>query len=405
MPPMRIATLALLLFACSPLPDASPRPGGGTAGAFGAHLTVLVVDRVSLPVEGAVVRVDGTSIGETNAQGRVDADLASYDAVEVEADGYRTERWLGANAAVLTIPLAPVTPVEIPTARVRATIEGWETLPRGAGSEIWAIVGRASDKALDAPENGVHRSSDRLVCVAPRDVLCELEVTVPAGDTRLFAQVVEIDSAAGTATPVAFALGEPIAVDVDELREGVSLALLPASALAPIDLALETPTDPRLDAVVGVPGLGLDRGVLVPLDGLGLTRFLFPSPEGGLGSASIWAIARATGADASSRVVQRAAPGVPVDRFAFTADAFLAPPTLEPSRVTRPGGASGVLEATFGTRLHVLVFDERTSFEATSAPAGEVTAIATEVAAGADGWSLEAIERDWTRRSSASASF
>src|SRR5688572_23454026 len=98
-------------------PDAVPEPqpveprviaGGGIGdGPVDGVVNLHVIDDVTrTPIANATVRV-GTVDGTTNSSGLFIAqgDLAGAQTIVVKANGYRSEVWVGANGANVTINL------------------------------------------------------------------------------------------------------------------------------------------------------------------------------------------------------------------------------------------------------------------------------------------------------------
>jgi len=337
--------MVLSLVGCAS--TSAPIEGGGTRGAPGEHLEVHVVDADGAPIEGA--RVDEA---RTGADGFVR--LSARDVVRVEAEGFRAERWVGFEAAALTVPLRTLTTP--PTATVEVSVPG-------AADRVH--VGLAGPLALDAAALPV-----------PCDGGCEL--TVPAGEITIFAQLETLDGE--EVTPSGFAIAEPITLAPGER----GAARLEESA-AVREVEVVAPAPPAgLDAVVGVPGVSVDGRLL--LFAPGARRFVVPDLEG----AGLWAVATATSDDARSRSVVRGGDG------ALAPPSLRAPPTLDASGAL--GGIDGADLVSVETPAErILVFDGRVIVEP---PSGEVTVIATEAPRSDDGWRLREVEERWTRRAS-----
>jgi hypothetical protein len=106
-------------------------PGGGVQeGAIHGELNVFVIDADDAPVAGAMVRVGDAAAaapltGTTDASGLVtfeDDTLKGAQTITVTASGFAAQTWIGANGAVVTIPLtstgAPATPPSTRSPRI-----------------------------------------------------------------------------------------------------------------------------------------------------------------------------------------------------------------------------------------------------------------------------------------------
>src|SRR3954453_9090173 len=143
---MRTTALLALLAACggddsakpdSPTgnhPDPMVIPGGGIGGgAIDGVVNLYVIDDATrMPIEGAAVRV-GTVSGMTDANGLFIANgLTGKQEVVATASGYRSEYWVGANGANMTIDMQRGNPT-IPQATLSGSITGFASLPLTTG--------------------------------------------------------------------------------------------------------------------------------------------------------------------------------------------------------------------------------------------------------------------------------
>lgn len=346
MPAMRWM-MALWLIGCAT--QSAPIEGGGTTGAAGATLEVFVIDQAGSPIEGA--SVDGE---RTDGSGRVE--IAGTDDVSVEAEGFRSERWLGFDAASITVPLRAL--AAQPTASLEVSVQT-------DASRVH--VGVAGPLAVDEAVTPV-------AC----DGGCTLEV--PAGEALVYAQLE--DGTSGVPAPLGFALAEPLTLAPGETR---AVTLAPFDALRQVTVVVPD-TPPGLDAVVGVPGVSADGRLL--LFASGGDRFLVPDLDG----ATLWALATASSDAARSRSVVRSG----------ATPARLEPPSLRAPPDLLPDGALSDVEgadlvSVEAAGARILVFDGRRQIVP---PTGDVTVTAIEAPRGEHGWRLRDVEEKWTRRAS-----
>ncbi len=132
-------------------------PGGGANGGnIAGTLHVFAIDEdTDAPLVGATVRVGTTLTGTTDGTGKAsftDASLTSKQTVLVTAPNYAAATWIGINAANITIPLKPHSPLVVTPqlATVSGSITGWDTLavPTAANHFLVAIVLPSSRRQL-----------------------------------------------------------------------------------------------------------------------------------------------------------------------------------------------------------------------------------------------------------------
>src|SRR5687767_12706648 len=143
----RVGLIACVFAACgdddSTAPDAHtgnhppPRiiPGGGIGdGAIDGVVNLYVIDDdTNAPISGATVRV-GSLDGTTDATGLFVAnDVVGPQLIVAKASGHRSEVWLGANGANVTIALQAAIEPTPTSATLTGTITGIEniTVPQG----------------------------------------------------------------------------------------------------------------------------------------------------------------------------------------------------------------------------------------------------------------------------------
>lgn len=389
---LRFLTASILVTACVSPP---PLSGTGVRGTFGGDIYVTVVDaRTLAPILGAAVLLDGEAVGETDLHGALHVSHAAVDLVEASASGYEVTGFAGADAEVYTIPLRATAPA--PTATVRGEVAGFGDVEAPAGGTVRAIIGVSRDKAIDG--------ADPVMARCEGGDACTFTLTAPIGQVRLFAQILGVDPGPtpdpsdDVVTPLSFALSDPLQLMSGETREAVRLERFADTALTEVTVTTP-PAASGIDAVVGVPGLGLGDDVLVFVPEAGQTRFLLPTPSGSLAQTNFWGIARGTGPGGESIAVIR--------EPRASAPAHVAPPDLAAiPTVTRSGesyvigGADGavIVEVRVDGVARVFAFDGRREIEA---PAGAGSVVAYVAPAQEDGWDLTELRQTFTQRMTA----
>src|SRR3569623_3840931 len=143
-------------------PDPMVIAGGGIGGGAidGVVNHYVIDDATRKPIEGANVRV-GTVAGTTDATGLIIANgLTGTQEVVVTASGYRSEYWVGANGANMTVDLQKGNPA-LPQATLTGSLFGFAALPLPAGhAKVAHDTNSQEDLAPDAenrlttPNNG-----------------------------------------------------------------------------------------------------------------------------------------------------------------------------------------------------------------------------------------------------------
>ncbi|HEY8432795.1 MAG TPA: carboxypeptidase regulatory-like domain-containing protein [Sandaracinaceae bacterium] len=383
-----IALLASLaaLAACDG-PSAAPIEGGGARGgpASGTVVVFALDEGTGAPVEGAEVAI-AAARAHTDANGRATIAHEGPIDVTVSAPGYLTERWLGVDAAELTIPLSPSNG-EAPVGTVRARLDGLAAfVPSGARRSIRAVLGVTRDLTRD-PTASV---GGLATCSAEGECAPDLEAS--AGRARVYAQIDEVDELGARVAPLGFAISDPIEIAPGAMVEA-SLRSLERGRLR--ELSVTRPQAPLgIEAVVGVPGLTIDGQVVVLAEEGGDAPFLLPEAEG---NGSYWAVAVGTGEAGSSRSIVRLPPGEHA--------ATLAPPPLRaPPAAVEDGGGLRISGADGAAMITVTSSSWRArAFDARSAialPEGAAPArvCVTDAERPAHEWRLYDLEHAWSRR-------
>lgn len=391
-----VPALALVTACAAP----SPVPGGGVRGSFDGTLHVTVIDEgSSVPLVDAVVFVDGTEVGSTDGTGQLSVEVDSADRVEARLEGYATTAFVGADAEVVTLPMRRVVGVEI--AMIQGQLAAFEDLEPPAGGVVRARIGRLQRGLVDA-------TLPVATCESPGP--CTFAATVPTGRVQLFAQIDAVEPGPTEVpdddifTPLSFGLSEPVTLLSGEELRDVRVERFADSALTTVEVERASPGS-GIDAVVGVPGIGLPQGAMVFFASPNQRSYALPQPTGVLAEASYWTITAAEGevapgVDGRSVTVTREPRGT-------VSEELTAPATGTLPALRREGGewvASGIGEASLWEvrtdQFRAVVFDGRDRVEG---PEGTARVIAWVAPPADDGWDLADVERRFTERSSSGA--
>lgn len=391
---LNIYLLGAATGACSttetPNPDAPPagnRPpprviaGGGIGdGAIDGVVNLYVIDdKTRAPISGAAVRV-GSSDGVTDASGLFVAQGAvGPQTVITKATGYRSEVWIGANGASMTVDLQAAIQPAPGQANLSGQITGFSGIKVATGhARLATIVYSQSDDISDAANN-LKTVNDTNTCIAagPTDG-CSFTVTVRTGHIGLIAAIYDRDLK-GTSDPnddtmtlIGWAYRPGITVVDGADQTAQDLTLIDAGSVARTSVDFGSPPA-TLSNVAGV--VGLDTAA----DGVyQLPAFATPADTAmsvpmlaALGATGyrLTAIAQTTGEpDAIQSIVLRRA----LTGTTLAAGNWLAPPSnVALTRTTASWSAiTGVtvtgIELTQGTAivthlLDITVFDASTS--------------------------------------------
>lgn len=402
--------IAVALAACkteTPHPDSPsgnhPPPrviaGGGIGdGAIDGVVNLHVIDdETRLPIPGAAVTVGGVD-GITGADGLfVATGVVGAQTVIAKATGYRSELWIGANGANLTVDLVPAVTAAPPSAQLSGQITGFAAIPVAAGHARVATVAYTQTEDAGDAANTLKTAGDRNVCVVTAaGAGCPFTITTRTGTIGLIAAIYDRDLK-GTADPdddvstlIRWAYRGGIAVAAGADQTGVDLALLDVAktTAATIDFGA-----PPLARVTGVVGLDTADGIaqLPALVGEASGTLAVPTLAAiGATGYRLTAVAEDSGGGARQSVVIRRGTSP-----ALAAGAWLMPPTAvtvtrTTARWTPPDGTTvTTLEYTQGaatvTRLlAVTVLDGTTDITlpaAVALPSGAIDAKVSAIAA------------------------
>ena len=253
------ALVILALAACSN--DVDPRviPGGGVGdGEIDGEVNVHVIDDSDDPIAGATVEVNGKQ-ETTDSKGlAVFSGVEGAQTIAVKATGYRSEVWVGANGANVTIPMS-ATGVAPDSATLTGTITGWDTITVPSGHVKAAIVLYSQSNDLGDSANDLQTPSMGNVCVGGAS--CNWTLLSRTGSVTVTAAIVDRD---GKGTPlepgddtqsiIGWAYRTSVTVEKGVNQSGLTLELVEAGNLETMTIDQGTPPA-GLSEVLCVPGV------------------------------------------------------------------------------------------------------------------------------------------------------
>lgn len=240
--------------------------GGIGGGAIDGVVNLYVIDDATrMPIEGASVRV-GTVSGTTDATGLFIANgLTGKQEVVVTASGYRSEYWVGANGANMTIDLQRGNPT-VPQATLTGSITGFAALPLTTGHAKVALVTYSQDdKAGDAANNLTTPNNGNVCIVATANTGCSFTLVARAGTIGLVALIFDYDghgtptTADDTRTLIGYAVRTGVTVTDGVAQAGQNLTLIPAGSLTTATADFGAPPT-GMTAALGLVGIQLGDG-------------------------------------------------------------------------------------------------------------------------------------------------
>ncbi|HUJ63030.1 MAG TPA: hypothetical protein VLX92_31235 [Kofleriaceae bacterium] len=311
-------------------------------------MNLYVIDDVTrLPVTAAMVQV-GSITGSTDATGLFVAtgDLQGKQDISVAATGYRSEYWIGANGANITIDLKPGADPAVTEANLSGSITGFDAITVPAGHHKAAYVVYSQDDKATSAENNLTTAGSANICdVATPTGACTFTVTTRTGTVALAAVILDHDLNGTPSDPsddkytaIGWATATGLQVQNGISQTGVNLAIVPANQLTNVTVDFGTPPA-GLTTVFAVIGVELgDSGVLDLLPELvspTAPTLLVPSLSAFQGATYRLTAAASNGATMN-------APESAIELRALTSTAmstgtWLAPPTG--LTITRTGGS------------------------------------------------------------------
>jgi hypothetical protein len=362
--------------------DPQPAAGGGVQEApIKGELNVFVIDEdTDQPISGATVQVDAEGLeapltGQTDATGFVVFKEAKLDgAVTVTArnSGYRISTWMGAEGAVVTIPLASEQEPDVPTASASGTIAGWDALPAPPMNHLtFAFVQYSFTSDLGDPANEIQQPGGQGLppnaCVKappglPVGGACNWSLVTRTGAQSIYAVILDVDTKGNfqdqsqwTYAYQSFAIKSGLNLSDGQSLTGVTLDIV---ADPPESITVTLPALPAgLTQVAGFPmvrlGDELFPFVLTPFDSDNTTSQV-PPLAGALASGQYDIVVRASGmADGppeSIALVRDVDPAGTIDLGALLP---------LPGNLSATGGTYS-FEAVAGATLHIAGIEDMT---------------------------------------------
>jgi hypothetical protein len=238
-------------------------PGGGIGdGAIDGVVNLYVIDDATGDaVVGATVRV-GSVDGTTDATGLFIAEgVVGPQTVIVKATNMRSEMWIGANGANMTLALQAATEPTPTKANISGSITGFDTITVPQGHHKTAIVSYSHDDKLGDGANNIQTFLNQHICTTNQPTGgCNFTVTARTGAVALIAAIYDHDTkntlATGddTFTLIGWAAKTGLNVQNGVDQSGVALSLVDVANLDNITVSFGTPPSsmPNVAAVVGI---------------------------------------------------------------------------------------------------------------------------------------------------------
>ena len=401
---MRLALVISLLVGCGNdsgvEPDAMPEPqetpprviaGGGIGdGPIDGVVNLHVIDDATRePIANATVRV-GTIDGVTDDGGLfVARDLSGPQTIVAKASGYRTDVWVGANGANVTINLVRANADTPASGTLMGSIANWSSLTVPAGHVKVGVATYSQSDALGEEANAIPQPDNQNLCFG--DAACNFTLTARTGNVAAIAAIFDVDLngtpndfSDDTQTLIAWAAKTGIALDAGA-SQAVTLDLVPANMLQDVTVDFGTPPSSltQLGSFVGIDA-GADGTLpLLPLfQTPAAPTIRAPRPEAIASGATyrLTAFASNGATNPSQSIVLRRGLTGPT----LGAGTWLAPPSGTPTRTGASWSASadatvhGLEYRQGATRIaNITVFDATTEVtlpDLVTLPSGSVTA-------------------------------
>lgn len=239
-------------------------PGGGIGdGAIDGVVNLYVMDDATrAPIEGATVRV-GDIDGTTDANGLFIAEgPVGPQTVLVKASGMRSEMWLGANGANMTLSLKTQTDPAPTKANISGSIAGFDTITVPNGHNKTAIISYSQDDKLGDAANNLETPANGNICTTAQPTgTCTFTVTTRTGSVALIAAIYDhdtkgtpIDGTDDTFTLIGWATKTGLNVQNGVDQTGVTLSLVDVGDLENVTVDFGNPPSgmPNVAAIVGI---------------------------------------------------------------------------------------------------------------------------------------------------------
>lgn len=256
-------------------------PGGGIGdGAIDGVVNLYVIDNATQdPIAGANVWV-GDLEGTTDATGLFIADgVVGPQTVVAKAPGMRSEMWIGANGANMTLALQSTTEPTPTSANISGSIAGFDTITVPAGHRKLAIVSYSHDDKLGDAANNIETSGGQNVCSVAQDAGCTFTVTTRTGSVALIAAIYDhdtkntpIDGSDDEFELIGWAVKTGLNVQNGVDQTDVEMSLVDVGNLANVTVSFGTPPS-GMPNVAGIVGIELGAAGTLQL----LPAFLTPT--------------------------------------------------------------------------------------------------------------------------------
>jgi hypothetical protein len=243
-------------------------PGGGIGdGEIDGEVNVYVIGSDERPISGATVDVKGKQ-QTTDADGlAVFSDVEGPQTIAVKASGYRSEVFVGANGANVTIAMTASNGAP-DSATLSGTITGWDTITVQSGHTKAAIVLYSHSDDLGDDANDLQTPSMGNLCIGNN---CNWTLLSRTGAVTVIAAIVDRD---GKGTPlepsddtqsiIGWAYKGGVTVEKGVNQSGLQLALVETGNLETITIDKGTPPA-GLTEVTCIPGIEVTRDEIVQL--------------------------------------------------------------------------------------------------------------------------------------------
>ncbi len=372
--------------------------GGIGGGAIDGVVNLYVIDDATRqPIAGAAVSV-GTVSGTTDTTGLfIASGVTGKQEVIATSSGYRSEVWIGANGANMTMNLQRATPT-IGQATLTGAITGWGNISVAAGhAKLGAVFYSQDERAPDAANN-LATPSNGNACVTVGATPCTFSIVTRTGKVTLIALIFDRDLKGTPNDPtddtqvlIGYASRTGLTVADGVAQSGQDLTVLPVAMTTTESVNFGTPPA-GLTAALGLVGIELADGsgqLQLPVTTPAATSALVPTLSAFTGSMyRLTAIAQNAATPPTQSIVLRRHQTAAT----LSAGTWTAPPTnvsitrTHASWTASPGATvESVAFASGSTAIaNITSFDGSTSFDVPTAialPTGTLTATVQAITA------------------------
>jgi hypothetical protein len=238
--------------------------GGGIGdGAIDGVVNLYVIDEATRdPISGATVRV-GSVDGTTDATGLFIAEgVVGPQTVLVKAANMRSEMWLGANGANMTIALKAAVDPTPTRANISGSITGFDSITVPTGHNKTAIISYSQDDKLGDAANNIQTVANQHICTTNQQTGgCTYTVTTRTGSLALIAAIYDHDTnntplngSDDTFTLIGWATKTGLNVQNGVDQTAVAMSLVDVGNLGNVSVTFGTPPSgmPNVAAIVGI---------------------------------------------------------------------------------------------------------------------------------------------------------